>query len=118
MVIYIKLLQLIMPGTTTCVEINIVTTTTTVQNGKRYRHGELFDFSSSSLLLGNLHCFLCTECDVKENLIAAGTYQASKKKVNLLHLQQLGEKWLNWALCLESYKHVITALSVGEVTSN
>ena len=71
-----------------------------------------------SLSLGDLYCCFCTKPDIEEHLIAAGTYQASKKKVNTLHLKQLGEKWLNWALCLENYTHVVTTLSVGDLTSN
>ena len=48
-----------------------------------------------------------------QNLMPKKTLSQLVHTVNTLHLQQLGETWLNWALCLESYKHVIAALCWG-----
>ena len=111
-----ELLQLICPVLPTRVEINSDYNYNRAKRKRKKESDTGMENSSAShlqerrsnrvsLSLGNLHCFFCTESDVEENLIAAGTYQAWKKKVNTLHLQQLGEKWLNWAQCLERYKH-------------
>ena len=68
--------------------------------------------------MGELSCCFCAKHDTDTNLMAAGTYQASKEKVNTLHLKMLGEKWLKWALCLPEYSNVVKALSVGDLASN
>ena len=71
-----------------------------------------------SILMGELSCCFCAKHDTDTNLMAAGTYQALKEKVNTLHLKMLGEKWLKWALCLPEYSHVGKALSVSDLASN
>ena len=71
-----------------------------------------------STSMGELSRCFCAKHDTDTNLMAAGTYQASKEKVNTLHLKMLGEKWLKWALCLPEYSHVVKALSVGDLASN
>ena len=81
-----------------------------------HRHTLRSDLEKS--FLGELKCIFCTKYDDLCNLMAAGTYHASQKKVNTTHLKELETKWLKWASCLDGYVHVVTALSMGDLAAN
>ena len=81
-----------------------------------HRHTLRSDLEKS--FLGELKCIFCTKYDDLCNLMAAGTYHASQKKVNTTHLKELETKWRKWASCLYGFVHVVTALSMGDLAAN
>ena len=71
-----------------------------------------------SIPLGDCYCVFCQTRDSEVNLKAAGSYHATKNKVNTSHMKVLQDKWMKWAMCLDGYSHVVTALSLGDLASN
>ena len=57
----------------------------------QHRHTLRSDVEKS--FLGELKCIFCTKYDDLCNLMAAGTYHVSQRKVNTTHLKELETKW-------------------------
>ena len=67
--------------------------------------------------LGKLVCCFCSEIDTENNLTAAGTFHATKNKVDVDHVSNLTEKWKTMAAKLE-YSELLSRLSFGDIVSN
>ena len=66
---------------------------------------------------GKLVCCFCSETDTENNLTAAGTFHATKNKVDINHVSNLTEKWKTMAAKLD-YSEPSSGLSSGEIVSN
>ena len=73
--------------------------------------------SDSGFQLGELNCLFCKQIENSENLCAAGTIHAKSDKVDRNHVDQFIESLRTKALKLNE-KHISTAISTGDVTSN
>ena len=62
-------------------------------------------------------CYFCREVDIEENLVAAGTFHASKTKKVTNNVKKMTETWIDMAKCLAD-EHLLLVFTHGDVASN
>ena len=72
---------------------------------------------TSSHLLGKLICCFCSEPDSADNLVAAGTFHATKSKTDPNHVSNLTQKWKMMAAKLD-HTELLSRLATGDIVSN
>ena len=64
-----------------------------------------------------IFCCFCREEDIESNLRAAGTFHASTSKTNVVHVENITQKWKEMATKIGD-DHLIRILSSGDAASN